>query len=78
MAKFDWDKPQEKPAKNIPDWDKEGPGKSIAKRPGDPSFVQQMGGLAYGAGTQVLGAPGEAEEFLTTGGKGEKLGGEGQ
>lgn len=78
MAEFDWDKPQEKPAKNIPDWDKEGPGKSIAKRPGDPSFVQQMGGLAYGAGTQVLGAPGEAEEFLTTGGKGEKLGGEGQ
>jgi hypothetical protein len=54
------------------------PGQSIAKRPGDPSFVQQMGGLAYGAGTQLLGAPGEAEEFLTTGGKGEKLLGEGQ
>jgi hypothetical protein len=73
MAEFDWDKPQEKPAQNIPDWDKEGPGKSIAKRPGDPSFAQQMGGLAYGAGTQILGAPGEIQEFFTTSGKGEKL-----
>ena len=78
MAEFDWDKPQEKPTQNIPDWDKEGPGKSIAKRPGDPSWAQQMGGLAYGAGTQLLGAPGEAEEFFTTSGKGEKLLGEGQ
>jgi len=78
MAEFDWDKPQEKPAQNIPDWDKEGPGKSIAKRPGDPSWAQQMGGLAYGAGTQLLGAIGESEEFLTTSGKGEKLLGEGQ
>ena len=74
MAEFDWDKPQP----TVPDWDKEGPGKSIAKRPGGPSFGQQLGGLAYGAGTELAGAPGELEEFLTTSGKGEKLLGSGQ
>ena len=56
----------------------ERPSKSIAKRPGDPSFPQQMYGMAYGAGTEILGAPGEVEEFFTTSGKGEKLGGPGQ
>ena len=72
----EWQTP--KPSnEEVVDW-KNQPGKSIAKRPGDPSWAQQMGGLTYGAGTQLLGAPGEAEEFLTTGGKGEKLGGEGQ
>ena len=54
------------------------PGKSIAKGPGSPSFAQQMGGLVYGAGTELAGAPGEIEEFFTTSGKGEKLGGSGQ
>ena len=72
----EWQTP--KPSnEEVVDW-KNQPGKSVAKRPGDPSWAQQMGGLTYGAGTQLLGAPGEAEEFLTTGGKGEKLGGEGQ
>lgn len=56
----------------------ERPSKSIAKRPGDPSFPQQMYGMAYGAGTELMGAPGEVEEFFTTSGKGEKLGGPGQ
>ena len=77
----DWAKESSVTVSPAPDWatsPDSRPGKSIAKRLGDPSFVQQMGGLAYGAGTQVLGAPGEAEEFLTTGGKSEKLGGEGQ
>ena len=77
----DWAKESSVTVSPAPDWatsPDSRPGKSIAKRPGDPSFVQQMGGLAYGAGTQLLGAPGEAEEFLTTGGKGEKLLGEGQ
>ena len=72
----EWQTP--KPSnEEVVDW-KNQPGKSVAKRPGDPSWAQQMGGLTYGAGTQLLGAPGEAEEFLTTSGKGEKLGGEGQ
>jgi len=70
MADFDWDKPKET---NIPDWDKQGPGKSIAKRPGGPTFPQQMYGLAYGVGTELAGAPGEIQEFFTTSGKGEKL-----
>jgi len=77
----DWSKEPSVTVSPAPDWatsPDSRPGKSIAKRPGDPSWAQQMGGLTYGAGTQLLGAPGEAEEFLTTGGKGEKLGGEGQ
>jgi len=77
----DWAKEPSVTVSPAPDWatsPDSRPGKSIAKRPGDPSWAQQMGGLTYGAGTQLLGAPGEAEEFLTTGGKGEKLGGEGQ
>jgi hypothetical protein len=61
MADFEWDKPQQT---NIPDWDKESLGKSIAKRAGDPSWAQQMGGLAVGAGTEVLGAPGDIQEQL--------------
>jgi hypothetical protein len=72
----DWSK--EPTTREIPDWAKEGPGKSIAKRPSDPSWAQQMGGLAYGVGTEIAGAPGEIEEFFTTSGKGEKLGGPGQ
>ena len=72
----EWQTP--KPSnEEVVDW-KNQPGKSIAKRPGDPSWAQQMGGLTYGAGTQLLGAIGESEEFLTTSGKGEKLLGEGQ
>jgi hypothetical protein len=59
MTDFDWDKPQET---NIPDWDKQGPGKSIAKRPGDPTFPQQMGGFAVGAGTEILGFPGDIQK----------------
>jgi len=61
-----------------PDWATSRPGQSVFKRPGQPSFAQQMGGLAYGAGTELAGAPGEIEEFFTTSGKGEKLGGAGQ
>ena len=34
----------------------ERPSRSIAKRPGDPSFPQQMYGMAYGAGTELMGA----------------------
>jgi len=76
----DWasESPKSTTAEPAPDWATSRPGQSIAKRPGDPSFPQQMYGMAYGAGTELLGAPGEIEEFFTTSGKGEKLGGKGQ
>jgi len=77
----DWASEAPKPkvtVESAPDWASSRPGKSIAKKPGDPSFPQQMYGMAYGAGTEILGAPGEMEEFFTTSGKGEKLGGPGQ
>jgi len=77
----DWASEAPKPkvtVESAPDWASSRPGKSIAKKPGDPSFPQQMYGMAYGAGTEILGAPGEVEEFFTTSGKGEKLGGPGQ
>lgn len=56
----------------------ERPSQSISKRADDPSVAQQLGAGLYGFGTELLGAPGEIEEFLTTSGKGEKLLGEGQ
>jgi hypothetical protein len=77
----DWSKEPSVTVSAAPDWASSPdsrPGKSIAKKPGDPSWAQQMGGLAYGVGTEIAGAPGEIEEFLTTSGKGEKLGGPGQ
>jgi len=75
----DWAKESSVTVSSAPDWAKGNTEtKSIAKKPGDPSWAQQMGGLAYGAGTELAGAPGEIEEFLTTNKKGERLGGEGQ
>ena len=75
----DWAKESSVTVSSAPDWAKGNTEtKSIAKKPGGPSWAQQMGGLAYGAGTEIAGAPGEVEEFLTTNVKGERLGGEGQ